>query len=205
MCGRFSASRPPDLTEETFAATRAGEPPPLSWNVAPTDPASVVLAGESGRELRTFTWGLVPSWATDARIASKLINARAETVATKFRKALLHRRCLVPADGWYEWRDKRPHFVHGGPQIAFAGIYENGTFSIITTAAADDIAWLHDRMPVVLAPDEWAEWLDPENEDVVPLLHPRAGFATHPVSTAVSNVRNDGPSLVLPAEEETLF
>lgn len=205
MCGRYSASRPPDLTEEAFAAARVDEPPPPSWNVAPTDPVSVVLAGESGRELRTFTWGLVPAWAKDARIASKLINARAETVATKFRAALLRRRCLVPADGWYEWRDKRPYFVHADRPIAFAGIYENATFSIITTAAAGDIAWLHDRMPVVLAPDEWAEWLDVGNDDVVPLLHPRAGFATHPVSRDVSNVRNDGPSLVLPVEADTLF
>ena len=207
MCGRYSASRPPDLTEETFAATRVDAPPPPSWNVAPTDAVSVVLAGEDGRELRTFTWGLVPSWAADARIASKLINARAETVASKsaFRTALQRRRCLVPADGWYEWRDRRPHFVHAGGQIAFAGLYERGTFTIVTTAASDELAWLHDRMPVVLAPDEWAEWLDPANDDVVSLLHPRAGFATHPVSADVNNVRNDGPSLVLPVEEDTLF
>ena len=208
MCGRYSASRPPDLTEETFAAKRVDEPPPPSWNVAPPDPVSVVVDRGEGRELRTYTWGLVPSWAEDARIASKLINARAETVATKsaFRTALQRRRCLVPADGWYEWRDRRPHFIHAGGQIAFAGLYERGTFTIVTTAASDELAWLHDRMPVVLPPDEWAEWLDPEVDEVGALLRSRAGFVTHPVSTDVNNVRNNGPSLVLPVEEEgTLF
>lgn len=210
MCGRYSASRPPDLTAETYAAAVVDDPPPPSWNVAPTDPVSVVVRRDGRRELRTLRWGLVPSWAPDERGGAKMINARAETVAAKpaFRTALERRRCLVPADGWYEWRDRRPHFIHGDGPIAFAGLYERRgelrTFTIVTTAAAEDIAHLHDRMPVVLPPDEWAAWLDPWCEDPVALLRPRTGFRAYEVSPAVNSVRNNGPSLVEP-ETTTLF
>lgn len=214
MCGRYSMSRPPDLTAETYAARVVDTPPPPSWNVAPTDPVPVVVDRGEGRELRTLKWGLIPSWADDPRIASRLINARAETVAEKpaFRSALVRRRCLVPADGWYEWRQKRPHFISRDEPIAFAGLYErNGdtrTFTIVTTSAAPDIAYLHDRMPVVLPPDLWDDWLDPANDDVPALcglLVPRPGFTAYEVSPAVNNVRSNGPELVAPAAEETLF
>jgi putative SOS response-associated peptidase YedK len=215
MCGRFSASRPPDLTAETYAAALADEPPPPSWNVAPTDPCSVVVERGEGRELRTLKWGLIPSWAEDDRIASKLINARAETVAEKpaFRSALVKRRCLVPADGWYEWRDKRPHFISRGEPVAFAGLYERRgetrTFTIVTTSAAPDIAYLHDRMPVVLPSDVWDAWLDPACDDVealLGLLVPRPGCTAYEVGKAVSNVRSNGPQLLDPAPaEDVLF
>ena len=215
MCGRYSASRPPDLTAEAYAATVVDPPPPPSWNVAPTDPVSVVVERGEGRELRTLKWGLIPSWADDPRIASRLINARAETVATKpaFRSALARRRCLVPADGWYEWRDKRPHFITAptGP-VAFAGLYErNGdtrTFTVVTTSAAPDVAYLHDRMPVVLPPDVWDAWLDPGHDDVealCALLRPFEGCTAYEVSTAVNNVRSNGPALLEPAVPDTLF
>jgi putative SOS response-associated peptidase YedK len=224
MCGRYSASRPPDLTAETYAAAVVDEPPPPSWNVAPTDPASVVVERGEGRELRTLRWGLIPSWADDRRIASRLINARAETVAEKpaFRAALARRRCLVPADGWYEWRaaadrKKQPFFItaRDGAPVAFAGLYEVWrdpateelvrTCAVVTTSAAPDLAYLHERMPAVLAPDVWDAWLDPAHDDtdaLCGLLAPRDGFAAYPVSPAVNSVRNNGPSLVepLPAE-----
>lgn len=214
MCGRYSASRPPSLVEEAYAARSVDEPPPPSWNVAPTDPCTVVVERGEGRELRTLKWGLIPSWADDHRIASRLINARAETIATKpaFRVALAKRRCLVPADGWYEWREKRPHFISRDEPIAFAGLYErNGdvrTFTIVTTSAAPDIAYLHDRMPVVLPPGVWDAWLDPAHDDaeaLTALLTPREGFAAYEVSTAVNNVRSNGPHLLEPAAPDTLF
>lgn len=211
MCGRFSASYPPHLMAETYAAAVVDDPPPPKWNVAPTDPVSIVVQREQ-RELRTVRWGLIPSWADDRRIASRLINARAETVAEKpaFRAALARRRCLVPADGWYEWRQRQPFFItrRGGGPVAFAGLYEVWrdpateelvrTATIVTTSACPELALLHTRMPVVLAPGTWDEWLDPENDDAAGLLVPCEGFDAYPVSTAVNSVRNDGPSLVEP-------
>jgi putative SOS response-associated peptidase YedK len=224
MCGRYSASRPPDLTAETYSATVVDEPPPPSWNVAPTDPISVVVLRENGRELRTLRWGLVPSWSKDRRGAARMINARAETVATKpaFRAALLRRRCLVPADGWYEWRaepgrGKQPFFIHAGSPVAFAGLYEVWrdpateellrTCAVVTTAASPSLTYLHERMPVVLPPETWEPWLDPEFGEPEALLLPRDGFDAYPVSPAVNSVRNNGPALVepIPAEGDGLF
>jgi putative SOS response-associated peptidase YedK len=212
VCGRYSASRPPDLTAGTFGAVLVDEAPAPSWNVAPTDPASVVVEREDGREVRTLRWGLIPSWATDAKIASRLINARAETVATKpaFRVALAKRRCLVPADGWYEWRDRRPHFIsRSDAPVAFAGLYERWgevrTFTIVTTSAAPDIRHLHDRMPVVLPPETWDAWLDRGNDDVEALralLVPREGCTEYEVSTAVNDVRKNGAHLLDPVPED---
>jgi putative SOS response-associated peptidase YedK len=227
VCGRYSASRPPDLTAETYAATVVDDPPPPSWNVAPTDSISVVVLRETGRELRTLRWGLVPSWSKDKKGAARMINARAETVATKpaFRNALGRRRCLVPADGWYEWMTgadgrKQPFFItrsSGGP-VAFAGLYEVWrdpateellrTCAVVTTAAAPSLAYLHERMPVVLPPEAWAEWLDPALDDPLGLLEPHEGFDAYPVSPAVNSVRNNDPSLVEPVPAEgdgTLF
>lgn len=222
MCGRYSASRPPDLTEVRYAAVLVDDAPPPSWNVAPTDPVSVVVHREERRELRTLRWGLIPSWAEDRRIASRLINARAETVATKpaFRSALLRRRCLVPADGWYEWlaepgRRKQPFFISGPEPVAFAGLYEVWrdpatedlvrTCTIVTTSASPSLAYLHERMPVVLPPEAWDVWLDRAYDDVeglLGLLRPRDGFDAYPVGDAVNSVRNNGPSLVEPVEAE---
>jgi putative SOS response-associated peptidase YedK len=215
MCGRYSASYPPNLLEETYAAAVVDDPPPASWNVAPTDPVSVVVQREQ-REVRTLRWGLIPSWADDKRIASRLINARAETIAEKpaFRAALARRRCLVPADGWYEWRSaggqKQPFFItrRDGAPATFAGLYEVWrdpateelvrTCAIVTTSACDELSQLHTRMPVVLSPDAWDEWLDPETEDARALLVPCEGFDAYPVSPAVNSVRNNGPMLVEP-------
>ncbi len=186
------------------------------------------------RELRVVRWGLVPSWAKDVSIGSRLINARAETVAEKpaFRRAFARRRCLLPADGYYEWmvlgateasdrpgkKAKQPYFIHradGGP-LAFAGLYELWrdrsvpdedpaawlwSATIITTTAPDELGEIHDRMPMVIPPDSWADWLDPANTDVADLralLAPAmaSGLATYPVSTEVNSVRNNGPQLV---------
>lgn len=186
------------------------------------------------RQLRVVRWGLVPSWAKDISIGSRLINARSETVAEKpaFRRAFARRRCLLPADGYYEWmvlgateasdrpgkKAKQPYFIHradGGP-LAFAGLYELWrdksvpdddpaawlwSATIITTTAPDELGEIHDRMPMVIPPDSWADWLDPANTDVADLralLAPAmtSGLATYPVSTEVNSVRNNGPQLL---------
>jgi putative SOS response-associated peptidase YedK len=184
------------------------------------------------RQLRVVRWGLVPSWAKDISIGSRMINARAETVSEKpaFRKAFASRRCLLPADGYYEWQPppagtkghKQPYFIcrpdHG--VLAFAGIYELWrdrsmprddpaawlwTAAVITTTAPDELGEIHDRMPMVIAPVSWADWLDPDNTDaadVRALLAPAAssGLISYPVSLAVNSVRNNGPELVKEAE-----
>lgn len=195
---------------------------------------SALQSGHDGpaRELRVVRWGLVPSWAKDISIGSRMINARAETVSEKpaFRNAFARRRCLLPADGYYEWQQppagtkgpKQPYFIcrpdHG--VLAFAGIYELWrdralpdddpgawlwTAAVITTTAPDELGEIHDRMPMVIDRASWEDWLDPANTDaadVRALLAPAAahGLITYPVSLAVNSVRNNGPELVREAE-----
>ena len=242
MCGRFvSARKRLELLEEFEALRdRAGEDRSPDYNVAPTKQIYAVLGRPSGggtpeRELRLVRWGLVPSWAKNASGGARLINARAETVAVKpaFRGAFARRRCLIPADGYYEWQQpaaagskvKQPFYIYrtDGGVLAFAGIYElwrdasvpadhlDGwlwTASIITTDAPDEIGRIHDRMPMVIARDRWADWLDPANNDKellqATLLPASAagGLTSHPVSTAVNSVRNNGPELIEPLQAE---
>ena len=197
---------------------------PPSWNVAPTDPVPAVAEHGGRRLLGTFRWGLVPAWAKDPSGAARAINARAETVHERptFREAFARRRCLLPADGFYEWRPgfggaRQPVFVHpaGGGTWAFAGLWEVWrdprdreapplrTCTIVTTAANERLRPIHERMPVVLPPDAWAAWLDPGERDLALLRSllvpaPDDAVAVHPVSTRVNDVRNDGADLVEP-------
>ena len=229
MCGRYASSRD---ARDLASAFEVEEPPeevlPPSWNVAPTDPVYAVLQRGDARLLKVVRWGLVPSWAKDAKGAARLINARRETVTSKpaFRAAYARRRCLLPADGYYEWQveggRKQPWFLtaaDGGP-LAMAGLYEvwapeEGerlwTCTVITTDAADELGHIHDRTPLLVPRADWGRWLDPEVEDPgEDLLVPAVGgqLDAWPVSPAVGNVRNDGPELVqpLPPEApETLF
>jgi putative SOS response-associated peptidase YedK len=242
MCGRFvSARKRLELLEE-FSVERDRvadgpdtEPDP-DYNVAPTKRVYAIMDrhdrddSPAGRELRVVRWGLVPSWAKDASGGGRLINARAETVAVKpaFRRAFAKRRCILPADGYYEWQAvseqgkqrKQPYYIYrqDGGALAFAGIYELWrdealpadherawlwTAAIITTQATDDVGQIHDRMPMVIAQDHWADWLDPDNSDpgqlqaaMLPAM--AGGLTSHPVSTAVNFVRNNGPELIMP-------
>lgn len=181
--------------------------------------------GSVERELRVVRWGLVPFWAKDVKIGSRMINARAETLGEKpaFRRAFAKRRCLLPADGYYEWQSmpgaaKQPMYISraDGRSLAFAGLYELWrdpsvdrddedawlwTTTIITTSAPDELGMIHDRMPMIIDPAGWADWLDPANSDVADvraLLAPAAvgGLITYPVSTEVNSVRNNGPQLI---------
>jgi len=234
MCGRFvSARKRLELLEE-FAVTRdavAADREP-DYNVAPTKRIYTVMSHKEERELRLVRWGLVPSWAKDIKGGARLINARSETVAVKpsFRAAFAKRRCLIPADGYYEWmtedKVKKPYYIYrtDGGILAFAGIYElwrnsqvpedhedawYWSGSIITTQATDEIGRIHDRTPMVIAPENWADWLDPANNEKGQLLSVMSpattsgsgGLASFPVSTAVNSVRNNGPSLVEPLGE----
>ncbi len=230
MCGRYASSASQELLEDVFEIDDVVAMPPASWNVAPTDqvPAVIERAGEDRprRKLVALTWGLVPSWSKDARGGARMINARIETVATKpaFRKAFATRRCLLPADGFYEWEEtglrsrgkpvKQPYFVHPADAglLAMAGLYEfwkapDGTWlttcSIITTTATDLVGHLHDRMPMVVAPSAWDDWLAPGFDgDPHQLLQvPAQQLTAHPVSPAVGSVANNFPDLVLPVGE----
>ena len=224
MCGRYASSRDArDLAGAFEVEEPAEESLPPSWNVAPTDPVWAVLERDGTRRLKVLRWGLVPSWAKDAKGAARLINARRETVSAKpaFRAAYARRRCLLPADGYYEWQvdgtRKQPWFLtsaDGGP-LAMAGLYEvwsppEGerlwTCTVITTEAADNTGHIHDRTPLVVPRADWDRWLDPEVEDPGEhLLIPAVSGALDawPVGPAVGNVRNDGPELVQPLPRET--
>jgi putative SOS response-associated peptidase YedK len=226
MCGRFvSARKRLELLEE-FSVQRDRVPQDLEpdYNVAPTKQVYAVTASKEGeRELRTVRWGLVPFWAKDVKVGSKMINARAETVATKpaFRRPFAKRRCLLPADGYYEWKDKKPFYIFrtNGGITAMAGIYDlwrdpavtdeedehafRWTASVITTAATDDVGQIHDRMPMIIEPELWADWLDPDNTEIsqlqaamVPAM--KGAMTSYPVSTAVNSVRNNGADLIRP-------
>jgi putative SOS response-associated peptidase YedK len=200
------------------------EPPeqvlPPSWNVAPTDPVHIVAVRHGRRRLGVARWGLVPSWKKDTRGAARLINARQETVATlpAFRSAFARRRCLVPADGYYEWTTdggrKQPWYLtsRDGAPLAMAGLYEirkddagtaQWTCSVITTSAPDELGEIHDRTPLLVPRSGWGRWLDAEVPDPgADLLVPgTAGLLdAWPVDRAVGNVRVDGPQLVEPVQ-----
>lgn len=231
MCGRFAASASADELMEFFEIDEKVDGlPPAAYNIAPTDPIAAVLERERDQGVRRLLtplrWGLVPSWAPDARGAARLINARLETAADKpsFRKAFASRRCLIPADGYYEWRAdslpsgparKQPYFIHrgdGGPMV-MAGLYEfwkspDGswltTAAIITTQATDQLGYVHDRMPVLVERAQWDAWLDPgltSGADALVSV-PTHGLEFHPVSDAVNRVANDGPQLCAPRDAE---
>jgi len=218
VCGRYASSkRPDDLASHFDAADPPEQVLPPSWNVAPTDPVYVVRAREGRRLLQVARWGLVPSWAKDAKGAARLINARRESVADKpaFRSAYARRRCLVPADGYYEWKveggTKQPWFLSAQDRtpLAMAGLYEvwrgpDGpplwTCTIITTSAPDELGEIHDRTPLLVPEDVWGIWLDASVADPGDLLVPGVPgvLDAWPVGTAVGNVRNDGAGLVQP-------
>jgi putative SOS response-associated peptidase YedK len=227
VCGRYAASADPDALVEEFEVDIAPDVALApDYNMAPTKQAYIVLErGEHERELAVGRWGLVPSWAKDPSIGSRMINARAETVAEKpsYRRPFAKRRCLVPADGFYEWyapggkAPKQPFFIHpaDGSRLAMAGLYEwwgEGesrmlTFTVITTSASDEVGRIHDRMPMTVQRQSWDSWLDPGLNDpvlVAGLLQPAQAVRldAYPVSTAVNNVRNNGPSLVEPLAAE---
>jgi putative SOS response-associated peptidase YedK len=227
VCGRFVSASPPDDIARYFDAVVPEEALAARWNVAPTDDVYGVVFRHGRRQMEVFHWGLVPLWAKDPSVGSRMINARAETVATRnaFRPALESRRCLIPADGFYEWRKqpgtrtKQPFFIRraDGQPMAFAGLWETWrdpqggvlrSCTIVTTEANDDVAPLHDRMPVILEPRHWDRWLAEQDGDpsrLTPLLVPAApGIVTlQPVGRLVNSVRNDGPELIEPADPDS--
>lgn len=227
MCGRFSITGDLDFYAHYFSVDEVlAEPLEQSWNVAPTDRVYVIAERNGARQLGTMKWGLIPHWAKDTR--SIHINARSETVDTTpaFRDSFSRKRCLIPADGFYEWeppeRGRTPHWVYkaDGHPMAFAGIWatrldeETGqwqrTCSILTTVADGPISSIHDRMPVSLVPEVWDPWLDRDLRDpeAVRGLIRSTGpeeIMEHIVSSRVNSVRNNSSDLNDRIEPETLF
>ncbi len=245
MCGRYVSASTPDQIAAYFGA----EPPETelkpSYNVAPTTDVYAVVEGADGsRRVEVFHWGLIPVWAKDIRIGQKMINARAETLATKgaFKADFRKHRCIIPMDGFYEWqalpgqKAKQPHFVHrvDGEPLAVAGLWSTWrdraasadaepragigpqgwlhSCTVVTTAANETMAAIHDRMPVILPASAWEAWLDPTNEDLGALGQllvpaPSSLLTMHPVSTEVNKVANDEVRLLDPVDPAagTLF
>ncbi|MFV2007186.1 MAG: SOS response-associated peptidase [Longimicrobiales bacterium] len=213
MCGRYSLATPLDDLIEVFDVPSIDFGYRPRYNVAPTQEAPVVAADERGVRMGMLRWGLVPFWAKDKGIGSRMINARSETLLEKpaFKRAIHTRRCLVPADGFYEWcaegDGKVPYWIHspGGAPIAFAGLWERWdggegdplhTFTIITTEANPTISWIHHRMPVLLEGDARTRWLDRDltGEEAKELLYPYEGdLMAYEVSKIVNSPANDVP------------
>lgn len=216
MCGRYASTTPPDLLAKTLAAMLGATNLEPNWNLAPSQNGPVVRLTSGGqRQLDALTWGLVPHWTQDLKSAPKPINARAETVAGSrlFREAFAHRRALIPADLFYEWRTmpdgKQPYAIARTDTVPlmFGGLWEGWrdpqgevvrSYTILTTAANADMAPLHARMPLVLEPQSWAAWLGETSMDPATLLRPapQGTLRCWPVSRAVNAVRNNGPTLI---------
>jgi len=221
MCGRFTLFDSADSVAERFGLPDTPSFSPR-YNIAPSQMVAAVRIppGAGERELVTLRWGLVPSWAKDPAIGNRMINARAETVADKpaFRSAIRRRRCLVPADGFYEWKRvngrKQPYYIRleDGAIFAFAGLWESWagpehaaveSCTILTTVPNDLLRPVHDRMPVILSPRDYALWLSPAVQDpeaLATLFHPYPPeeMIVFPVGTAVNNPKADTPALIEP-------
>lgn len=224
MCGRYRLSRRKQIIEEHFDSISGDEQWGPRYNIAPTQPVPVIRQNpkEPIRELSLARWGLIPLWAKDSSVAATMINARSETAASKpaFRDALRFRRCLIPADGFYEWqrtgKTKQPYCfeVNDGELFAFAGLWDRWkdasgksieTCSILTTTPNAVTSAVHDRMPVILDPDSYELWLDPgmtKVEAVSDLLRPcdSRQMRSYPVSTRVNSVRDDDEQCCQPVQ-----
>jgi putative SOS response-associated peptidase YedK len=222
MCGRFTLTIDPAELKERFGEYTWPSQFAPRYNIAPTQPV-LAVSNDGRRTAEFFVWGLIPSWAKDPAIGSRLINARAETLAEKpsFRGAFKYKRCLILADGFYEWKSqpgtkvKVPHFIHMQDRqpFAFAGLWDSWnspdgsqvrTCTIITTTPNKLMATLHNRMPVILDPANYEQWLDPAPrapDSLAPLLEPFPDerMAAHAVSTLVNSPANDRPELVVAA------
>lgn len=219
MCGRFTLTQSTSVVAERFGAQWVLFEFPPRYNVAPSQPVAVIVQN-GGRKLDAYRWGLIPFWARDPEIGNRLINARVETLSEKpaFKHSLVRRRCLIPADGFYEWRKdgnrRTPIYIRrrGGELFAFAGLWDEWqspdgspvrTCTIITTEPNALIAPIHNRMPAILRPEQEAIWLDPAIKDPARILsllapYPAEELEAYPVSTHVNNPSHDDALCIQP-------
>lgn len=221
MCGRFTQERPASELAEIFGAEPLVDEPGARYNVAPTDEALVVVQREERRAITAYRWGLIPHWASEARIGSRMFNARAETLTASpaFSRAFQRRRCLVPVESFYEWRRegavRQPYRVTraDGKPLVLAGLWAGWhdpdtdavrrTFAIITSSPNTSLSDLHDRMPVIVPDDAWPRWLSSSDADpgeLLGLLEPdeTVPLEIYAVRRLVNDVRQDGPELIEP-------
>jgi putative SOS response-associated peptidase YedK len=212
MCGRYTLRTPVQTLAEEFGIVGTLPEVQPRYNVAPTQEVAAVLTEDDERHLEMLRWGLIPSWADDPAIGNRMINARAETVSEKpsFRKAFKERRCLIPADGFYEWQKtgsgKQPYYIRmeDGSPFAFAGLWEIwGRYgeeirscTILTTDANELVGEVHPRMPVILPPEDYGPWLGPDIQEAEPLLdllrpYPDEAMEAYQVSRLVNSPSND--------------
>ena len=219
MCGRYTLRTPVETLVERFEINEYPSSITPSYNIAPSQGVAAVIAENGKRKLEMLHWGLIPSWAKDPEVGNKMINARAETVAEKpsYRKAFKERRCLILADGFYEWQKtdsgKQPFYIRMEDEspFAFAGLWEswqNGreirSCTIITTAPNEVAAQVHNRMPVILHPEDYEMWLDPDFDEREPLTtllkpFPAEAMEAYPVSRKVNRPANNDPEVIEPA------
>ena len=229
MCGRFTLATPSEALQDQFPGLQVSEPLAPRYNIAPSQPIPTVL-NQDLRQLSWPRWGLIPHWAKDPALGNRLINARAETLTQKpsFRDPLRRQRCLVLADGFYEWqsvgRRKVPVYIHLQTQqpFAFAGLWDRWrhprgewitSVTLITTQPNHLLQPIHNRMPVILAPEAYDLWLSPQErsaqdlEDLITLLrpYPAAAMQAYPVSTQVNDPQQDHPDCIQPIEQLNIF
>ena len=221
MCGRFTQAQIAELDREIFRLLEMPALPPR-YNVAPSQDAAVVRETDGSRTMDLLRWGLIPFWAKDPAIGNRMINARAESVAEKpgFKNAFQRRRCLIPVDGFYEWKNegkgKQPYYIRGANRavLALAGLWERWqddahdpieTFTIITTSPNATVKPIHNRMPVILHPGDYDRWLDPKQRDLTGLREmltpsPAGEIEAYPISRYVNSPANEGPEGIRPIE-----
>jgi putative SOS response-associated peptidase YedK len=225
MCGRFTLTVDPAELQDAFGDFIFPNQFAPRYNIAPTQPV-LAIPNDGKNKADFFLWGLIPSWSKDPAIANKLINARGETIAEKpsFRGSFKYKRCLIPADGFYEWKaqagtkTKTPYFIHmkDGKPFAFAGLWDEWhspdgnslrTCTIVTTTPNELMSTLHTRMPVILERDDYAAWLDPmpqakDSDKLLRLIRPFPAdrMSAHPVSTLVNTPSNDRMELIAPVK-----
>ena len=219
MCGRFTLHTPPDVLRDHFGLDEAPQHLEANYNITPSREILAVRETNGRREMVAQRWGLIPSWFKDARTGNRMINARAETVAVKpaYRTAFRKRRCLIPADGFYEWRQaeggKQPYHIRmkDGGVFAFAGLWERWvgydehieSCSILVTEANDIIRPVHERMPVIVSPGDYSQWLDPaltDGEQLTAMLRPYVAsvMVAYPVTSRVNSPANNDAGCIEP-------